>query len=239
VPSEPHSADADLEGRRSAAEVRAYLRRNPDFLSQNPDLLATLTPPDARHGDQVVDLQNYMIERLQGEMARLKSYQGELIAASRTNMASQGQVHTAVLALLRARDLGHLVSIVTSDFLSLLELEAVALCVEEGGAETALTAQDSVRAVPRGVIDGTIGEGRDILLRAGITGEKAIFGAAGEAVRSDALVRLRLRDNGPAALLALGAAEEEKFHPGQGTELISFMAKSLEYCVGAWLIRPK
>ena len=239
MPSEPYTADAELESRRSASEVRAYLRRNPGFLSENPDLLATLTPPDARHGDEVVDMQLYMIERLQGEVARLRSYQGELIAASRTNMASQGQVHAAVLALLRARDLGHLVSIVTSDFLALLELEAVALCVEEGGAETALAADDAVRTVPKGVVDGIIGEGRDILLRAGVTGDEAIFGATGAAVRSDALVRLRLADDGPAALLALGAEEEEKFHPGQGTELISFMAKSLEYCIGAWLNRPQ
>lgn len=239
MPSEPYTADADLEGRRSAAEVRAFLRRNPDFLSENPDLLAILTPPDARHGDEIVDMQLYMIERLQGEVARLRSYQGELIAASRTNMASQGQVHGAVLALLRARDLGHLVSIVTTDFLSLLELEAVALCVEEGGTKTALAEEDAVRAVAKGVVDGIIGEGRDILLRAGVTGDEAIFGTAGAAVRSDALVRLRLADDGPALLLALGAEEEEKFHPGQGTELISFMAKSLEYCIGAWLNRPR
>jgi uncharacterized protein YigA (DUF484 family) len=180
-------------------------------------------------------MQRYMIERLQGEVAQLKDYQGELIAASRSNMTSQSQVHTAVLALLQARDLGHLISIVTSDFLNLLELEATALCVEEGGRKSRLSKKTGVRAVPKGVIDGIIGEGRDILLRAGITGDEAIFDADGAAVRSDALVRLRIGDDGPAVLLALGAAEEEKFHPGQGTELIAFMAKSLEYCVRAWL----
>jgi uncharacterized protein YigA (DUF484 family) len=36
-------------------------------------------------------------------------------------------------------------------------------------------------------------------------------------------------------LLCIGTRKPEKFHPGQGTELLSFLARVLETTLGAWL----
>jgi hypothetical protein len=52
-------------------------------------------------------------------------------------------------------------------------------------------------------------------------------------------VRLRFNSQTPAGLLALGSRQEEKFHPGQGTELLQFLARALERCVRAWLDLPQ
>lgn len=237
--SEPEKATGGEEPGPAVAEVRAYLKRHPEFLVDNPELLYELTPPALRRGDDVVDMQRFMIERLQGRIADLEGYQGELIAASRTNMTSQSQIHLAVLSLLRARSLEHLISVVTGQLAGLLDLDAVALCVEANGESGPKVTKAGVHVLGKGVIDGIMGEGRDILLRADAQGDKAIFRAMAHLVRSDALVRLDINASAPVGLLALGAAEPDRFHPGQGTELLAFLGRSLEHCIRAWLSLPR
>ncbi|MCR3949475.1 hypothetical protein NUK32_21515, partial [Aeromonas caviae] len=51
----------------SEAEVIEWLKQNPDLLARHPDLCEILLPPTApRGGDNVVDLQRFMVQRLQG-----------------------------------------------------------------------------------------------------------------------------------------------------------------------------
>ena len=42
----------------------------------------------------------------------------------------------------------------------------------------------------------------------------------------------------PAGLLAIGSRRAGKFHPGQGTELLGFLAKSLSVVIAGWLDLP-
>ncbi len=234
---DPKSKSAAERDQISAAEVRAYLRRHPDFLEKSTDLLISLVPPARRHGDGVVDMQRIMVERLQSEIRRLNSCQDELVAASRSNMASQGQIHGAVLSLLQARDFRHLIAVATEEFKAVLELDAVALCVESEEQAGLNVKTAGVNVVAEGVIDEIIGEGRRILLRSSVADERHIYRSEAVLVRSDALIRLALGRAAPVGLLALGASAEEKFHPGQGTELLSFLGKALEYCIRTWLAR--
>jgi uncharacterized protein YigA (DUF484 family) len=239
MPSDPKTKTPTEREQTSAAEVRAYLRRHPDFLEKSPDLLVSLVPPARRHGDGVVDMQRIMIERLQAEIRRLNGHHDELVAASRSNMASQGQIHGAVLSLLQARDFRHLIGIATEELKTVLELDAVALCVESDDPSGLNVKTPGVHVVPEGAVDEIIGEGRDILLRSSVLDERRIYRNQGGVVRSDALIRLALGESAPVGLLALGAAEEEKFHLGQGTELLSFLGKALEYCIRSWLARGR
>jgi len=239
VPSEAEDAAAGAAAGLSPAAVRAYLEGNPEFLADNPELLATLTPPTLRGDGAVIDMQRFMIERLQAEVVRLKSFQGELIEAGQSNMASQSQIHGAVLALLGARGFAHLTAIVTSEFVDLLELEAVALCLETAHKSRPRKTLGGAHMLGPGVISRRLGQGRDIVLRREIAGDRAIFRTKAPRVRSEALIRLHLDAGAPLGLLALGAGEEDRFHPGQGTELLAFLGRSLEHCLRAWLNAPE
>jgi uncharacterized protein YigA (DUF484 family) len=64
---------------------------------------------------------------------------------------------------------------------------------------------------------------------------KAVFGSAASLVRSAALLRLRPGRSVPAGLIALGARSPDFFHPRQGTELITFLARVAERCIHRWL----
>jgi uncharacterized protein YigA (DUF484 family) len=58
--------------------------------------------------------------------------------------------------------------------------------------------------------------------------DPALHGPQAGALRSEALLRLDLDGGGPGAMLALGAVEAERFRPGQGTDLLAFLAAALE-----------
>ena len=69
-------------------------------------------------------------------------------------------------------------------------------------------------------------------------GDEALFGSGAGLVRSQALVRLNVSTGTPPCLLALGSREPDMFHSGMRTELISFLARVLERCIGSWLDLP-
>ncbi|HYM31316.1 MAG TPA: DUF484 family protein [Candidatus Cybelea sp.] len=222
----------------NASQVIAYLRRHPGFLIEHPELLEVLTPPATSNGKTVVDMQRFVLERLQKELARLNDSQGALIAASRFNMATQTQIHAAVLAMLDATSFEHLIHTVTADFAEMLDVDVVTICVETSGGPLPRISTANVYVLPQGDVDKLIGHGRDILLRSATARSLAVYGPAADLVRSDALVRLRVNSFAPAGLLAIGSRQDDKFHPGQGTELLQFLARALERCIRAWLDLP-
>ena len=100
------------------AAVVAHLRQNPDFLLRHPELVRLLTPPSRfeadRDGDSVVDMQGFMVSRLQSDLARARDNHDALISSARSNLSSQDQVHRSALAVLDARDFAHFINIVTN-----------------------------------------------------------------------------------------------------------------------------
>ena len=59
---------------------------------------------------------------------------------------------------------------------------------------------------------------REVLLVSDTPGDSELFGSAASLVRSQALLRMQLRRDAPMGVLAFGARDPDKFHPGQGTE---------------------
>ncbi len=223
----------------SDRQVAEYLRRHPDFLVNHPELLEVLTPPSRAAGHEVVDMQTFMIERLRGEIARLKEHRNALVGMSRRNLSKQSRVHDAVIAMLGATTLERLIEVVTVDFLHLLHLDVVTLCVENGAGNPRRGARASgIRCLAAGTIDDVLGSGDDMRVGADGVADKRVFGAGAGLVKSAALVRLRLGGGAPQCLLALGSRDEGRLRPGQGTELFGFLTQTLGHCLSTWLGLP-
>lgn len=222
----------------SGDQVAAFLRRHPDFLAENPDLLDVLTAPARDRGEGVVDLQQAMVQRLRGELSDMTQLRDDLVATGRSNLATQSRVHEAILALLRARSFEEFVETVTTDLAVILDLDVVTIGVEQAAEGVTWKPTAGVYCLEAGSIDALMGPGGNLLLREDIVGDPAIFDGAAGLVRSDALIRLRISDNTPPALLALGSRQSGAFHGGQGTELLSFLSQVLEVTFRAWLHLP-
>ncbi len=224
-----------LKGRVTAAHVAEYLRRHPQFLVRHPDLLDIQVVPSRRRGEGVVDLQQFMVDRLRRDIARLKAEQDDLLANSRDNLSTQDRIHQAVLSLLGAENLDHFIETVVTDLAVLLDVDAVSLCIEAVEGEAARLRGNGIQVLAPGSVDRVLGSGRAALLRDETIGDAEIFGAGAGLVRSDALIRLDCRDRTLPGLIAFGTRHPGYFDSGQGTELLHFLARIIEHCIRAWL----
>ncbi|HVO03081.1 MAG TPA: DUF484 family protein [Candidatus Cybelea sp.] len=224
----------------TAAQVVAYLRRHPDFLARHPELLDLQLSPGRHGGDGVVDLQQFMVERLRGEINKLRNEQDEILANSRDNLSTQERIHKAVVELLEAESFEQFIDIITGDLGLLLEVDVVSLCVELSDHTAKRPRHEGIQFLTRGSVDRLLG-GKDkhVVLRDESVGEPEIFGPGAELVRSDALLRLTISSHAPAGLIAFGARHPGYFHAGQGTELMSFLGKVIEFGIRTWLDLPK
>jgi uncharacterized protein YigA (DUF484 family) len=219
--------------RLTAAQVLDYLKRHPTFLQRHPELLDSQVPPARNHGEGVVDLQQFMVERLRRDLTRLRGLQDELVANSRDNLSTQDRIHRAILALLDAESFEHLIEIVTTDLAVLLDVDVAALCVEAVNGSPPRSVE-GVQVLPSGTVDRLLGQG-EVLLRDDSDGDETVFGPAAGLVRSDVLIRLTVGRTAPPALLVFGTRHPGYFNPGQGTELLSFLARVIEHCLRLWL----
>ena len=233
-----HGANQRVAGALNAGEVSAYLRENPDFLIRHADLVQHLTPPLTRRGDtNIDDLQYYMIERLQTEMGRLRGEQQEMLIGARANLNNQNRIHAASLFLLDAQSFEQLIQVITTDLAVLLDLDVACLIVESGARDLPRNETAGVRVVKAGSIEGWIGR-REIVLAGNLYGDPTIFGGGAGLVRSEALIRLHISTESPPGMLAFGSRDPEMFHQGQGTELLTFLARVVERCIRCWLDLP-
>lgn len=242
-----HLTGSEADGKRTGpspaadlkpADVAAFLRRNPDFLVHHPDVAAGLKTPGREIGQGVADLQSFIVEKLRGDIGKMRLTQRKLIATSRNNLVSQGRVHSAVIALLGARSFEDFITIITEELAGILDVDAVGLAIETPRSDIGMAANSGVQVVPPGTLDEVMDED-DVVLRADVVGDSRLYGeAAAGLVRSDVLVRLQIGTGAPPALLCMGARRPGIFHPGQGTELVGFLAQVIELTMRAWLDLP-
>jgi uncharacterized protein len=238
----PLGGGVPAPGRESATragDVIAYLREHPDFLERHPHALHLLRAPSRGAGDGVLDFQHFMLERLRHDLGRLQHEQKNLIALSRGNLASQCRVHKAALAMLKAASFEHLLQIVTTDLAVLIDVDIVTLGIESTAARTTRLPVHGIHLLRSGMVDRLLGPDRDVLLCTDIKGDPALFGGAAGLVRSQALLRLSFGRSGPSGLMGIGTRKPGTFHPGLGTELLSFLARAVEITIAQWLERGR
>ena len=217
-------------------QVAGYLRAHPEFFATRPELLRVMAAPSRWSGDTVVDLQRFQVESLRGEIAGLRDCANEVIETSRTNLAIQTRTHAAVLALIAAPDLEHLLRVVSDDLAILLGVDVAVLSVEPAACLQVLIG--GIGRLRSGDVDRFVGPGRDVALYREMVDDGTLFGAGAGLVRSAALARIRWAEEMPVGLLGFGCRRDGAFHPGQGTELLRFLAKIVEVCLSRLLPIP-
>lgn len=232
-------AAPELPGEIAGRDVIAYLRRHPDFLDRHPEALRLLRAPTREIGGDIVDFQHFQIERLRRDLARVNLEHRTLIAASRGNLASQGRVHKAVIAILAAPSFEQLLQTVTTDLAVLLDVDVVTIGVESTTAPAGRLSLQGIHLLKDGMVDALLGAERAALLHADEAGEAVLFGGAAGLVRSQALLRLAFGRGAPVGLLCIGTRQVGRFHPGLSTEALSFLARALGITIAQWLNPPR
>ena len=224
----------DSNNKINEQDVINWLRKNPAFLSKHPELLDDMTPPKEKFGKGVADFQHYMVQRLKADRDEVIESAREIVENSRANMNSQTRIHRAILLMLEAQNFEGFVSTLTLDFPSLLDIDIVSLIVETDGGVVPQIHMQGVRAVPPGTIH-LLMKDKPIILEAHINGLDEIYGGGAGLVKSQALLKLHLGEESPAAMIAFGSRDAAAFESTQGTELIAFLGCVTERLFQAWL----
>jgi uncharacterized protein YigA (DUF484 family) len=225
-------------------EVLEYLRAHPQFLAEHPEILEVIVPPDASEGDIIVDFQHYAIRSLQDRVKSVKDHFVDTVESVRDNLSVQSQVHEAVLRIIRARPLDRLLEVLTVDFVQIFHVDVVRLGLESDLAdlyESYYPEQHYSGLVFTGTgsIDACF-DHHEVLLIPDIDSYgnlliDGLFDNCRRLAASSVLLKLHLPRLGRQAVLGFGVREKERFHEGQGTELLAFlahvMAEKLDVCL--------
>ena len=191
-------------GNLAGEDVAAFLRANPEWLRDNPELYHVLTPPLRLHGEALADHMAAMVDRerarARAECARADS----VLAAGRAAAGLAQRVQDAVLALIRAPDPAEFVA---AELPALLAVDAAILRAED--------------TLPQGTAARLLGR-REVVFRDAPTDARLLHGEAAPLARVDALVRVS-----GGTLLALASRERSRLHPGQGVRPLAFLGRAL------------
>ncbi len=202
----------------AAADVAAFLRANPAFLAEHPELYRALVPPRRVHGAALEDHMAAMLNAERAHGRAMAERADDVLAAGRAAASLAARVQEAVLALMRAQSL---VESLTTELPVLLAVDAASLCVEADWP--------GARAVPAGLV-GSLLAGRSVVFRAGGPEAGLLHGEAVLLARHEALVLIP--GNGPPALLALTTRDAAALDPVQGTGALAFLGRAIAAGLG-------
>ncbi|MBN8544056.1 MAG: DUF484 family protein [Alphaproteobacteria bacterium] len=234
----------DIPAEDTKKLVEDYLRSHPTFLMDNPEMLEVLLPPAQNHGRGVVDFQFFAIDNLRRGMGKMKDKFNHLVTSARDNMSTQQQVQRAVLSIIRAKNLEQLLEVLTTDLLTLFDVDVVRLAIESNAAglyDTYYSEHNysGICFVPINTAQAALMNEKVRLIadthNEPPIGFEMIFADCSNLVRSCALLRLDLERVGKPAILSFGVRDSGHFNPSQGSELLGFlaavMAVSLDRCL--------
>ena len=206
--------------------IRTFLRGHPDFLKDDPQLLADLGLRP--HADNVIDFGPEALSRVAAKHRRETSERLRLEAVARANYEAQSQTHEAVVELIGARSHTDLAQRLDAFARARFGLAACVIALE--GPERVPAGWC---ALAEGQVDLALGEGGPA--RLGVVPTAAgLFATGVGPVGSVALIRLSLWSPERPGLLAFGAADETAFAPDMGHELIDFLARVVERTAERW-----
>ena len=208
----------------------------PELLADRPELLDGLSPKKLNGDDGVVDFQQHRIDSLQKELSRHEDFREELVDTSRSNLASQHQIHDAVLHMLAASDLQALVTYISQDMAQGLHIDAAILCVESKESRGPFI-REPILNTPSGKLTGIFPAGTSVILGEPTELTAGFFGPAASLIQSLALIQMAIGENRTPAMLALGDRDPDRFHKGQATHLLRFFGDALAARLGHFLTR--
>jgi uncharacterized protein YigA (DUF484 family) len=199
----------------NAEQVAAWLRDNPEFLAERPELYRDLTPPKRVFGDGVADHMAAMVDAARRQARGLAEEMAAFTTDDRAEAGLVARAQEAVLAMIAADDV---VDCALHEWPALLGVESVTLAAEG-------TPPEPVLALERGTLDRVLPPGREAIVRPYVTDGPALHAEAAPLIVRDALVRVPMpaRD----LLLVLGARDAASLPLRGASGALGFLGRAL------------
>lgn len=211
-----------------AHEVAAWLRRQPKFLQQFPDLALSLVVP--REDGPAASLASYQLEVLRDKNRELTRRLHDLYAVSQDNERLAVRTHQLTLALMRQ---GSAAGVVRAMAATLAEdfngdlVRIVLFNAPEGlGGDAGddewlqIIARDNTALTP---FQDALKDGEPLCGRLHPDKQALLYGPRVDEVQSSALLPLE-----GVGMIAVGSHDGNRFYPGMGTLFLRMMGEAFE-----------
>ena len=216
-----------------------------EILNDETLLRALIGASDKNLGSKIVDLRSVAIQKMDGELKKLKRSNQQVIATAYENLVGMKQVHQVVLKSLEQNNFDEFVTNLNTEACDVLRVDCIKL-----GLETHSLLQNTEKngsklsklldLYPVDFVDTYISQGEnngsdDIILRPIPKGSEQLYGKISKTLRSEGCIKLKIGNEKIVGILALASKEREKFTAQQGVELLKFMGSVFERRISHWL----
>jgi len=203
--------------------VATYLRKNPEFLEESPDVLETL---QLNHKSGVaVSLIERQVEQLRQKNLDLDRQLNQLVHVAAENEQLMTRLHHLTLEMMligsRKEFFTHLGNSLLNDF----NADILQICLfdqdiaSEAGEDVKHLRVDDPAMEP---FQAHIDKDQSVCGRLGDRKLEFLFGSKARWVQSTALVPLG--EKGEHGMMAIGSSDEARFYPGMGTLFLDLLA---------------
>lgn len=210
--------EPEQEGVLSEA-VEAFLRANPGWLAEKPELYRVLVPPARVHGEAIADHMAAMIRAERLHSAEMSARADGILASGRAAAGLTQRVQEAVLALIHAADPAEYVA---GEIPPILGVDSALLCLEDHLPHT--------RPLPSGTVQ-TILRGRDVVYRDNPDDAVLFHAEAARLACRDALIRVPWR--GAPGLVSL-VSRDPLMLDGSCSGALAFLGRAVGAALDRW-----
>lgn len=214
--------------------VADYLRNNPHFFNEHPELLTQLHIPHPT-GDAVSLVERQMsLLREQNEKTRQKL--DELIDVARANEELARRMHMLALTLMDASEPQEIFNTLYENLQKHFHADCVAMRVFAAPAVAEIaTGREFAGDDPRGLtlFKSIIAAHQPVCGSLESEQQVYLFGEDGAKLQSGVVVPLHGEDW--SGIMAIGSYDAERFHPGLGVELLSNLGEIVSIIVKPWV----
>lgn len=207
------------------ASVAEYLQSAPDFFERNSQLLDKLRLPHVRQEGATVSLVERQVEVLRERNQLLDRKLKDLIEVARANDALADRIHRLCLRLIRPHTLLQSINAIETSLRE--DFDAMHSVMILFSAEAAALEPDAGRFLRTGVREGAEAKMFESLLESGkprcgqIRDAQRDYLFGKDTVEIGSVALTPLGKKGSLGILAIGANDSQRFHPGMSTEFLS------------------
>ena len=221
------------------------LAKTQEILNDEMLLRALIEASDKNLGSKIVDLRSVAMQKMDGELKKLKRSNQQVIATAYENLVGMKQVHQVVLKSLEQNNFDEFITNLDTEACDILRVDCIKL-----GLETHYSLQNTEKndsklfelldLYPVDFVDTYISQGEnkgtdDVVLRPTPKGSEQVYGKLSKNLKSEGCIKLKIGNEKIIGILALASKEREKFTAQQGVELLKFMGSVFERRISHWL----
>ena len=221
------------------------LAKAPEILNDETLLRALIGASDKNLGSKIVDLRSVAMQKMDGELKKLKRSNQQVIATAYENLVGMKQVHQVVLKSLEQNNFDEFITNLDTEACNILRVDCIKIGLETHSSlqntdKYELKLSKLLDLYPINFVDTYISQGKnnspdDVVLRPTPKGSEQLYGKLSKNLKSEGCIKLKIGNKKIIGILALASKEREKFTAQQGVELLKFMGSVFERRISHWL----